>query len=188
MDGCGRKWQKGDRNGMLPSLFLSLFNSLSSVFYLPYQLVAPAPSTAAPRLTFQLRHLHAVSEHGHVLLSDVDRTSHVGNLTTYASEEYTIDTRLLSSFRPPSFDAVRNARYRSMKFGQTTLLDWGEEEIAGPDVESRETLLVLAKMTNNAYLQPDEKEWYPLGGNWTTVRFQPALEPPEIYWFPYIGL
>ena len=56
-----------------------------------------------------------------------------------------------------------------MKFGQSTPLDWNEEEIIGPDVESRETLLILAKMTSNAYLQPDDKGWYPLGENWTTV-------------------
>ena len=123
-------------------------------------------SSAAPRLTFQLRHHHAVSEHGHVLLSDVDH----GILNAYASDEYTVDTRLVPSYRPPSFDEVRNARYRSMKFGQSTILGWDEEELVGPDVESRETLLVLAKMTSNAYLLPDDKGWYPLGGNWTTVR------------------
>jgi hypothetical protein len=186
----GREWQKGDhgdRNDMLPSFFFSLFNSLFLLFRDPYRLATPAPSTAAPRLTFQLRHLHAVSEHGHVLLSDVDHTSYAGNLTAYASEEYTIGTRLLQSYQPPSFDAVRNARYRSMKFGQSTLLDWGEESV-GPDVESRETLLVLAKMTSNAYLQPDDKEWYPLGENWTTVRLQPSPEPSTIHPCPHVGL
>lgn len=40
----------------------------------------------------------------------------------------------------------------------------------GPDVESREVLLVLAKMTSNAYYDgPDEQGWYDLGGNWTAV-------------------
>ena len=152
---------------MLPSLFLNFFNSLFPIFYNPHQSIASAASRES--LTFQLRHLHAVSEHGHVLLSDVDYASYAGNITAYASEEYTVNTRLLPSYRPPSFDAVKNARYRSMKFGQSTLLDWDEEEIVGPDVESRETLLTLAKMTSNAYLQPNDKGWYPLGGNWTTV-------------------
>lgn len=162
---------------MFPSLFLNLFNSLFSIFYDPHQPIASTASTAQPRLTFKLRHLHAVSEHGHVLLSDVDHALYAGNLTAYASEEYTVDTRLLPSYRPPSFDAVRNARYRSMKYGQSTLLDWDDEEIVGPNAESRETLLTLAKMTNNAYLPPDDKEWYPLGENWTTVRLQPSLDP-----------
>jgi len=173
---------------MHPSLFLNLFNSLLATFCDPHQWIAPAASSAVPQLTFQLRHLHAVSEHGHVLFSDVDRTSYAGNLTAYASEEYTVDTALLPSYRPSSFDAVRNAQYRSMKFGQSTLLDWDEEEITGPDVESRETLLVLAKMTSNAYLQPDDKEWYPLGKNWTTVRLQPSLDPSTIHLLPHVGL
>jgi len=167
----GREWQRGDRsdrNRMLPALFLGLLNSLFPTFYDPPQPITPAASPSAPRLTFQLRHLHAVSEGGHVLFSNVDHASHAGSLATYSSEEYTVDTRSLPSYRPPSFDAVRDARYRSMKFGQSTPLDWDEEEIIGPDVESRETLLVLAKMTNNAYLQPEDDEWYPLE-NWTTV-------------------
>jgi len=174
--------------GMLPSLFFDLFNSLFPIFYDPYQPITPAVPTAASRLTFQLRHLHAVSEHGHVLLSNIDHASYAGNFTSYSSEEYTVDTKLLPSYRPPSFDAVRNARYRSMKFGQSTPLDWGEEEIVGPDVESRETLLVLAKMTSNAYLQPDDKGWYPLGENWTTVRLQPYLEPSTTHMFLRVGL
>lgn len=165
-----RKDDCSDRHGMLPSLFLNLFSSLFPIFYDPPQSTTSTASTAASRLTFQLRHLHAVSEGGHVLLSDVDHTSCIGNLTTYASEEYTVDTRLLQSYRVPSFDSIRKARYRSMKYGQSTLLDWDEDEIPGPNVESRETLLTLAKMTSNAYLQPDDKAWYPLGENWTTVR------------------
>lgn len=160
---------------MLPSLFLSLFNPLFSTLYDPHRSLIPPASTAEPRLTFQLRHAHATSEHGHLLLSDVRHTSRGGNLTTYALEEYTLDTRLMPTYRPPSFDILNNARYRSAKFGQSTPLDWDEGEVVGPNVESRETLLLLAKMTSNAYIQPEDKEWYPLGGNWTTVRFVPSL-------------
>jgi hypothetical protein len=40
----------------------------------------------------------------------------------------------------------------------------------GPDVESRATLLELAKMTNNAYVEPDDPAWYDLGANWNDVR------------------
>ena len=187
----GREWRKGtrnDRNGMLPSLLLNLLNPLSTIFRDPYQRITPAASRAVPRLTFQLRHLSAVSEHGHVLFSDIDHTSYARNLTAYSSEEYTVNTRLLPSYRPPSFDAVENARYRSMKFGQSTLLDWDEEEIVGPDVESRETLLVLAKMTSNAYLQPDDDGWYSLGENWTTVGLQHSLKPLTINSSLHVGL
>jgi putative lipase involved disintegration of autophagic bodies len=40
----------------------------------------------------------------------------------------------------------------------------------GPDVESREALLELAKMTNNAYVEPQDPYWYDLRGNWSEVR------------------
>ena len=172
---------RGDRGDMVPSLFFNLFTSLFSIFYDPYQPLISVASRGTPRLTFQLRHLHAISEHGHVLFSDVDHTSYRGNLTTYVSEEYTLVTRSTPIHRPRSFDAVRNARHRSMKFGQSVLLDWDEDEIAGPDTESRETLLVLAKMTSNAYLQPDDKGWYSLGENWTSVRVVPSPQPSIIH-------
>ena len=155
---------------MFLPLFFNLFNSLFPIFYDPYQPLISVTPKETSRLTFQLRHLHAVSEDGRVLFADVDPISYRGNLTAYASEEYALDTRLTPIHRPQSFDAVRNARYRSMKFGQSTPLDWDEDEIVGPDTESRETLLLLAKMTSNAYLQPDDKGWYPLGKNWTPVR------------------
>ncbi|KAF9778936.1 alpha/beta-hydrolase [Thelephora terrestris] len=149
-------------------LFLSLLNALLPTFRDPYQSQVHVASTTAPRLTFQLRHLHAISEGGHVLFSDVNHTSYRGNLTTYGSEEYTLSTKLMPTYRPSSFGAFNDARYRSMKFIQSAILDWDEGETAGPDIESRESLLVLAKMTSNAYLQPDDKGWYTLGENWTT--------------------
>ena len=161
---------------MFPSLFSNLFHSLFLTFYNPYPPPTYVASGGASRLTFQLRHLHATSEHGHVLFSDVDcRPLCGGNLTTYVSEIYTLDTKFTSIHRPRSFDAIEDARYRSMKFDQSTQLDWHEDEIIGPDTESRETLLALAKMTSNAYLQPNDKGWYSLGGNWTTVRLTLTL-------------
>jgi lipase ATG15 len=57
-----------------------------------------------------------------------------------------------------------------MKFGQSTNLLWEEEEIAAPDIESRDTLLTLAKMANNAYVEPGDPAWYELDSNWTVVR------------------
>ena len=38
-----------------------------------------------------------------------------------------------------------------------------------PDVTSRETLLMLAKMTSNAYIYPEETGWYDLDGEWNVV-------------------
>ena len=66
-------------------------------------------------------------------------------------------------------DAFHNARVRSMRFRESAIIDWDKIEMDGPDVNDRETLLVLAKMTNNAYLLPDEEGWYPLGDYWNDV-------------------
>lgn len=48
-------------------------------------------------------------------------------------------------------------------------LDWEEDEIVVPDATSREALLELAKMTNNAYLEPGDDGWYNLTDNWNKV-------------------
>ena len=57
-----------------------------------------------------------------------------------------------------------------MRFGQSQRLSWSESEIPAPDHESRETLLQLAKMANNAYvMQPGDPYWYDLEGNWSIV-------------------
>ena len=39
----------------------------------------------------------------------------------------------------------------------------------GPDVKSRESLLTLAKMTFDAYLEPSDKEWYEPDPQWNKV-------------------
>ncbi|KAG8739452.1 putative lipase atg15 [Ceratobasidium sp. 414] len=51
------------------------------------------------------------------------------------------------------------------EWGQS--LGWEERDVEGPATDKRETLLALAKMTNNAYFHKDEPGWYDLGGNWT---------------------
>lgn len=49
-------------------------------------------------------------------------------------------------------------------------LDWDETDVVGPNVHDRETLQMLGKMTNNAYSQPGDKDWYDLGPEWNSVR------------------
>lgn len=56
------------------------------------------------------------------------------------------------------------------KRGQSALLDWQEDEVPGPDVMRRETLLLLAKMTSNTYFQPYKRGWYNLTDDWNVVR------------------
>lgn len=52
-----------------------------------------------------------------------------------------------------------------MKFGQSAVLDWVEDDTIAPDVENRVSLLELAKMTNNAYVEPDDPAWYDISWN-----------------------
>ena len=124
-------------------------------------LVPPAP------LQFQLRHLHAVSSDARVVFKDIqhsDAIAAANGLSTYA-----LRSRRVKAHRPNSLDAFHAARVRSMRFQETEAIDWDEIEVEGPDVEDRETLLLLAKMTNNAYLAPGEQGWYELGERWNVV-------------------
>lgn len=147
---------------MLPSALTSLLVNIL-YFFVPNR---PQPPSQA--LQLELRHLHAVSPDAHVVFSDVQPTPHV-HAQPNASFPYTLLSRRITTFRPPSFEAVTHARTRSILFSQNEQLRWDEEEIIGPDVESRETLLQLAKMTNNAYVSPDDPVWYDLGGGWNVV-------------------
>jgi lipase ATG15 len=53
---------------------------------------------------------------------------------------------------------------------QSEPLFWKDLDVVGPNVEKRETLLQLAKMTYNSYIQPSDKDWYEIGVGWDTVR------------------
>ncbi len=130
---------------------------------------AAAPTATAAPLHFELRHLHATAADGQVLFHDVQE--HGINALALGGEptRYPLRTQRVKAHRPASMDAFHNARVRSMRFRESVALDWDTIEVEGPDVDDRETLLLLAKMTNNAYLLPDEPGWYPLGEHWNDV-------------------
>ncbi|KIY43846.1 alpha/beta-hydrolase [Fistulina hepatica ATCC 64428] len=71
-------------------------------------------------------------------------------------------TRRIRSYRPPSFPEYEKARLGSLRFGAVSLPWEEDDDVLAPDVEHRETLLELAKITNNAYVEPDDSQWYPL--------------------------
>lgn len=127
---------------------------------------AVTPNSGA--LTFELRHQHAVSSTAHVVFADVSAT----NIYSYKDgrSPHLVQTRPITTHRPPSFGAVSNARIQSIRYGQSLDIPWEEDEVIGPNVQSRETLLELAKMTSNAYVEPEDPGWYDLGGKWTQVR------------------
>ncbi|KAG6835503.1 putative lipase atg15, partial [Arthromyces matolae] len=117
-----------------------------------------------PSLQFQLRHVHAISPSAQVFFSDVPQ--HTIQSQNSAQNTYVVQSHRISSFRPPSFHEFSEARVRSLHFGQTQPLQWDEEEVLAPNVESRDVILELAKMTNNAYVAPDDAAWYDLGDEW----------------------
>ncbi|KAF7985701.1 hypothetical protein HWV62_2276 [Athelia sp. TMB] len=164
---------------MLPSTLTTTIVNLLSLWapYDPHS--APAAGLASVHagpqtLSFELRHVHAVSSAARVVLADVP-TAQIQS-RGYGEASYEVQTRAVKSFRPPSFEAYSEARMRFIGRDQSHALGWEEDEIIGPNVESRETLLVLAKMTNNAYVEPEDDAWYDLGGNWT-VSYPIGWEP-----------
>ena len=127
-------------------------------------------------LKFELRHLHATAanDSAHIIFSDLSpqklASSKIRSSYTSGSSKstYNIPTRRIATYKPTS-SHERGQRPRNLGSGQSEALEWDIEEIPGPDVEKRETLLELAKMTNNAYLEPEETGWYDIG-SWNSVR------------------
>jgi lipase ATG15 len=155
---------------MLSSILSTLFFPL---FFHPFlsndiPLTPPQSAQRDNSLKFELRHYHAVSADARVVFANAPPSAQLRDTP------YTIRTRSISTFRPPSFDDFLRVRSLSWQKGTdqaaaAETLRWDEEETVAPDVESRETLHLLAKMTNNAYVEPGSAEWYELDGNWTVV-------------------
>ena len=116
-------------------------------------------------LNFRLRHFHAVTPSAHVYFADVPLHS------SYHADPQPLSIPIapVRTARPPSAAAFAEARALSMR-GQSVALDWKEDQIPGPDVTKRETLLLLAKMTSNAYIEPNTDGWYNLTDEWDVVR------------------
>ncbi|PCH42089.1 alpha/beta-hydrolase [Wolfiporia cocos MD-104 SS10] len=128
-------------------------------------------SSSSSALQFELRHYHAVSPAAQVLFHDA--RPHAQSLS---HTSHTIRTRSVKTHRPSTLAAFAHARTRSIRFAESVYLDWDEDEVQGPNIESRETLLELAKMTNDAYLSPGESGWYDLGNEWN-VSYPFGWEP-----------
>jgi len=148
---------------LLPIPFANLALSLLNRFF--PQNVSQHPHVRPPSndvLNFHLRHFHAATSSAHVYLSDVPH-----ELSTASG--FSILTSPIHTTRPSSLDAFAAARHMSER-GQSAKLDWEEDEVPGPDVTRRETLLLLAKMTSNTYFKPGTNGWYNLTDEWDVVR------------------
>jgi len=91
---------------------------------------------------------------------------HTGSLS---DEVPIVKTRLMKVQRPRSNAEFQAARRLSLHQGQSSLLEWDEVHVLGPDIEDRATLLELAKMTGNAYAIEGGKNWYPIDERWNSV-------------------
>jgi lipase ATG15 len=155
-----------DRTAMvLPSLTNFIF-VLYSIFFPPDVSQRPM-SPLRNTLNFRLRHFHAVTPSAHVYFAD--GPLHSSLHPDSQPQPLSIPIAPVRTARPPSAAAFSDARALSMR-GQSTALDWEEDDIMGPDVSKRETLLLLAKMTSNAYVEPDTDLWYNLTDEWDIVR------------------
>src|SRR6266508_2417246 len=155
---------------MLFSAFASLLVPLFDWLCKNARVDTPQSLNSNP-LKFELRHLHATAANdaARIIFSDVMPQNLVSSDTSGSTKPtYNIPTRRITTYKPTSFHEHERACSKNLRFGQSEALDWDIEEIPGPDVEKRETLLELAKMTNNAYLEPDEPGWYDIG-SWNSV-------------------
>lgn len=119
-----------------------------------------------PRLSFHLRHQHALTNTSRVIFSDIDPSQLLSHSLSTPADPYTynVDTLHLLTHRPVSYAAFHDARLRSMHRGQNDATLWYPQEVFGPDVTDREALLALAKMSYNAYSASPEAGWYVVDG------------------------
>jgi len=144
----------------LPSTLLTFLSSL--IFSITPDPVQPSFEDNAG-LRFELRQYHAVTHDARVLVHDHPSPSSLQPSLPAIRTRRTPISRPLQPFTPTS-------TYLGYDSG------WEEDEVDAPDVENRETLLALAKMTNNAYLLPNETGWYDLEGKWN-VSYPFGWEP-----------
>ncbi|CAE6479959.1 unnamed protein product [Rhizoctonia solani] len=118
-------------------------------------------------LEFRLRHVHHARPDGRILWADADVS------VASAENVHTVETKTLTIQRPASFNEWKESRDKRRQTPLTLRtqlqLDWKTHETLGPATNKRETLLALAKMTNNAYFKDSKAVgWYDLGRNWTS--------------------
>lgn len=141
-------------------MFYNLLPTTIQYLLASYLWGAESPRTTGS-MKFELRHTHGlVPNTTRVVFSDV-------SLSSLAPTIYDVRTKPTKVSKPKSQADFFSAR--SQRIGLEGL--WDETEVVGPNVHDRETLLLLAKMANNAYEEPGSKGWYDLPQEWNTVRY-----------------
>lgn len=117
-------------------------------------------------MKFELRHIHGlVTNSTRVVFNDVERSS-------FAANTYEVRTKPVKVSKAQSQADFFSAR------SQRTEPLWDDLEVEGPNVHDRQTLQLLANMTNNAYFEDHTTVgWYDLGPEWNTVRPSSLCDP-----------
>lgn len=143
----------------LPSTLYALISSFTSLH---------PPGKANP-LTFNLQHVYMSTPSNGILFANIRDPKHVQALGHHSFKIEIPLTRRLTIPRA-SLGPFQTAREHSRVYGESTVLDWLEDQVDGPDVSSKDVLATLAKMTANAYLQVADQDWYDLSHQWNQVR------------------
>ena len=168
----------------LPRAFLvSLWPWAANNSQMPEGLPPSTPLPSSNKLTFTLRHAHG-HRGSQVALRDIS-ASELVTIQTFNPEQqiaFDISPINVKTYKPREqaqfFRAreasVRRAWMRRRGFPAKAVEDeevviWDEWEVPGPNTGDRDTLRTLAKMTWNAYMSPDDGQWYDLGDDWGTV-------------------
>lgn len=105
--------------------------------------------------SFTLRHEYAtINDSLRILFADIP--------PSFVPERHVLKQISISTHTVRSLAILPDARIRFRLSGQTDAQLLVQSTIPAPDVNDRETLLTLAKMTNNAYYEQTGKDWYPL--------------------------
>lgn len=139
------------------------------------------PETQPSALNLTLRHIHAHSGPRVVFKDVLDRHRlHIEQQTPQFPTSYALIPGRTKTYKPRSQAQFFAAREESLKRlskrrrgelvpDEEPVVAWDEWDVPGPNTNDRETLKVLAKMTWNAYLTPDDGTWYDLGEDWGSV-------------------
>ncbi|KAG8807458.1 putative lipase atg15 [Serendipita sp. 399] len=141
----------------------------------------PEPTPSTPNtLNFTLRHIHGHKGRQVVFKDVLERHRFsIAQHTPQYETSFALTPVRTKTYKPRSqaeFFQAREAslrRQRRKRRGELVedeevVVAWDEWDVPGPNTGDRETLKVLAKMTWNAYMTPDDGQWYDLGEDWGT--------------------
>ena len=133
---------------------------------------------AKPATTLRIRHTFHARMPPSVASLSLDRRG-FGDLFSQAENDVKgstlsppIDTSGVSAF---SSGHVIKRRISTIRWGgghtSNGLAQLPEEDLLiVPDVTDRDTIVSLAEMAYDAYIEPDKPEWHDVGDSWNTVR------------------